>query len=102
MGVKVERGKWRGKALEEIMRDWRERGFSADIWVDAPGARWEGYVHDVDELVCPIDGDMEFEIEGVVYTLSPGDECLIPAGAVHSARNKGNKTVRWIYGYRRK
>ncbi len=42
---------------------------------------------------------MEFEIEGTVYTLMPGDECYIPARAVHSARNRSNRMVRWLYGY---
>jgi len=42
---------------------------------------------------------MEFEIEGEVHHPQPGEELLIPAGAVHSARNVGNTTARWLYGY---
>jgi quercetin dioxygenase-like cupin family protein len=42
---------------------------------------------------------MEFEVEGQVHHPQPGDELLIPAGAVHSARNIGNTTARWLYGY---
>jgi hypothetical protein len=29
-----------------------------------------------------------------------GEDLLIPAGAVHSARNVGKTTARWLYGYR--
>ena len=29
-----------------------------------------------------------------------GDELLIPTGAIHSARNIGKTTARWLYGYR--
>ncbi len=97
--VVVIRKKWAGKSQDEICADWRKRSFSCAVWIDPPGQRWEGYVHDVDELVTPLDGPMEFEIEGTVYTLMPGDECYIPARAVHSARNRSNRMVRWLYGY---
>ena len=43
---------------------------------------------------------MEFEVEGEVYHPQPGVELLIPAGAVHPARNVGSTTARWLYGYR--
>lgn len=98
----VERGKWKWKYPDDIRRDWEARGFTCDIWVDYPGARWENFIHDVDELVCPLDGKMEFEIDGKVYILEPGDECLIPKHTLHSARNRENKIVRWLYGYRKR
>ncbi|MCA9045562.1 MAG: cupin domain-containing protein, partial [Planctomycetaceae bacterium] len=44
-------------------------------------------------------GEMEFEIEGVVHHPVPGEELFIPARAVHSARNIGNETARWLFGY---
>ncbi len=44
-------------------------------------------------------GEMEFEVEGRVHHPQPGEELLIPAGAVHSARNIGTTTARWLYGY---
>jgi hypothetical protein len=43
---------------------------------------------------------MEFEIEGKIHHPQPGEELLIPAHAVHSARNIGRTTARWLYGYR--
>lgn len=39
-------------------------------------------------------GEMEFEIAGQVHHPGPGDELMIPAGAVHSARNIGTTTER--------
>jgi hypothetical protein len=44
---------------------------------------------------------MEFEIGGRVCHPAIGEELLISGGAVHSARNNGTTTARWLYGYRR-
>lgn len=88
--------------LEQVARDWKARGFSCDLWVDPPGQRWEDFVHAVDELVMVIEGEMEFEVAGAVHHPKPGEELFIPAGRVHSARNIGSRTARWLYGYRQK
>jgi len=85
--------------IERIRADWHGRGFSCDPWVDPPGRRWEDFVHATDELVIVLEGRMEFEIEGTVHHPDPGEELFIPAGAVHSARNIGETTARWLYGY---
>ncbi len=98
----VIRKKWPQPEASLICADWHRRGFSCDVWIDPPGRCWEDFVHDVDELVTPLDGPMEFEVEGIVYHLQPGDECFIPAGAIHSARNRSDRTVRWLYGYRQR
>ena len=84
---------------DEISRRWRSRGFSCDLWVDPPGQSWEDYVHDVDELVMVIEGDVEFEIAGCVHHPAVGEDLLIPARAVHSVRNRSPNTTRWLYGY---
>lgn len=86
--------------IEEVRRDWGERGFSCQLWVDSPGQRWEGFTHETDELVTVLEGDMEFEVEGKIHHPKPGDELLIPAKAVHSARNIGTETARWLFGYK--
>lgn len=80
---------------------WRSRGFGCDLWIDAPGQRWEDFTHAVDELVMVLDGEMEFEISGVVHRPAAGEELFIAAGAVHSVRNLGSSRARWLYGYRR-
>lgn len=84
---------------QDISKDWATRGFSCDLWVDPPGQRWEDYVHASDELVMMIEGEVEFEIDGKVHHPAIGEELFIPAGAVHSVRNIGHTTSRWLYGY---
>lgn len=84
----------------QIVADWAVRGFSCDLWTDPPDQRWEDFTHATDERVTVLEGDMEFEVAGRVHHPQPGDELLLPAGAVHSARNIGSTIARWLYGYR--
>ena len=85
---------------EQIAANWEARGFSCELWTDPPGQRWEDFTHATDEVVIVLEGEMEFEMAGDVHHPQPGEELLIPAGAVHSARNIGSTTARWLYGYR--
>jgi mannose-6-phosphate isomerase-like protein (cupin superfamily) len=87
---------------DRVARDWIFRGFSCDLWTDPPGARWEDFVHDTDELLMVVDGDIEIEIEGRKARPAPGVEIFIPARAHHSVRNLGGATTHWLYGYRRR
>ncbi len=84
---------------KKIAADWAARGFSCDLWTDPPGQRWEDFTHATDEVVIVLEGEMEFEVEGQGHHPQPSEELLIPAGAVHSARNIGCTTARWLYGY---
>ncbi|MBM4072363.1 MAG: cupin domain-containing protein [Planctomycetes bacterium] len=83
-----------------IAADWAKRGFSCDLWTDPPGQCWEDFRHATDELVTVLEGEMQFEVAGEVQHPTVGVELLIPAGAVHSARNVGKTTARWLYGYK--
>jgi quercetin dioxygenase-like cupin family protein len=85
----------------KIVADWASRGFSCDLWTDPPGHRWEDFRHARDELVTVLEGEVEFEVAGKVQRPEVGEELLIPSGTVHSARNVGKCTARWLYGYRR-
>jgi mannose-6-phosphate isomerase-like protein (cupin superfamily) len=85
---------------QNVSKDWAARGFSCDLWVDPPGQLWEDFVHATDELVLVVEGELEFEINGVISHPKIGEELFIPAGAVHSVRNIGSQTARWLYGYR--
>jgi quercetin dioxygenase-like cupin family protein len=85
--------------IKEVSINWANRGFSCDTWVDAPGQRWEDFVHTTDEVVIVLDGKMEFEVEGKIFHPKTGEEFFIPAKAKHSARNIGEITARWLYGY---
>jgi len=86
---------------EKIAKDWKARGFGCDLWRDPPGRVWEDYVHDTDELLMVLEGDVEVEIEGRKLRPKGDEEILIPAGARHSVRNKGKTESRWLYGYKR-
>ncbi len=86
---------------EKVAADWAKRGFSCDLWIDRPGRRWEDFTHATDEPIIVLEGEMEFEVAGEVSHPAIGEELLIPAGAIHSARNIGATTARWLYGYRR-
>lgn len=86
--------------IDSIRSNWRSRGFSCGIWTDPPGQVWEDYTHAVDELVMVLEGDVEFEISGKVMRPAAGEEVFIPAGALHSVRNKAKTTSRWLYGYK--
>ncbi|HKY70912.1 MAG TPA: cupin domain-containing protein [Nitrospira sp.] len=83
-----------------IRADWQSRGFSCDVWTDPPGQTWEDYRHTVDEVVMILEGDVEFEIGAHIFRPSVGEELYIPAGIVHSVRNTGKTTSRWLYGYK--
>ena len=85
-----------------VARDWASRGFSCGLWVDPPGQRWEDFVHGTDELVMVVEGRLELEIDGERHRPEVGEEVFIPAGALHSVRNVGGTTARWLYGYRRR
>ena len=85
---------------ERTAESWASRGFCCDLWVDPPGQRWEDFTHRTDEVVTVVEGTMEFEIEGKIHRPKPGEELLIPAGSLHSARNIGDSTARWLYGYK--
>jgi quercetin dioxygenase-like cupin family protein len=86
---------------EQVAVDWAHRGFGCDLWIDLPGQQWENFNHATDELIVVLEGEMEFEIAGQVCHLAIGEELLIPAGAIHSARNIGSTTARLLYGYKR-
>jgi len=84
----------------QVERDWQARGFSCGLWVDPPGQAWEDYVHDTDELLMVLDGQLELEMQGRVFRPDAGEEVFIPARATHSVRNVGGTTARWLYGYK--
>ncbi len=91
-----------GSELDEVKKNWAQRGFSCAIWIDPPGQEWKDFVHPVDELVMLIEGEIELEFQGQTLCPPIGEEILIPAGTPHTVRNVGSLTNRWYYGYRKK
>ncbi len=86
---------------EQVAAAWAKRGFSCDLWIYPPGRRWEEFMHATDKLVLVLEGEMEFEVAGQVCHPAIGEEFLISAGAIHSARNIGTSTARWLFGSKR-
>lgn len=86
---------------DQIAARWAAAGYSCELWVDLPGAVWTDFVHDTDEMLHLLDGDLAVELQGRVLRLAPGDEILIPAQARHTLRNLGHGRARWLYGHRR-
>lgn len=84
----------------QVTENWAARGFSCGLWVDAPGQVWADFVHDVDELVMLVEGEIELEFGGKTLRPQVGEEILIPAGTNHTVRNIGTVTSRWLYGYK--
>ncbi len=85
----------------KMERDLHTRGFSCGHLTDPPGQVWRNYIHNVDEVLIVVEGEMELELQGQTFRPAIGEEVLIPAGVVHTVRNVGPTTARWIYGYRR-
>jgi len=84
-----------------VAADWGKRGFGCDIWTDPPGRVWADFVHETDELVMLIEGQIELSFQGKTICPRVGEEILIPAGESHTVSNIGQTTNRWFYGYKR-
>jgi mannose-6-phosphate isomerase-like protein (cupin superfamily) len=83
-----------------VRANWKNRGFSWDIWIDPPGKVWEKFVHNSDELLMLIDGEIELEMGGNILHPDIGEEIIIHAGMNHTVRNIGTETNHWFYGYK--
>ncbi len=84
----------------EVEEYWRARGFSCDLCADAPGAVRENLIHDAQELVMLLEGEIELEIMGKKRRPAIGEEVCISALDMHTVRNVGETTARWLYGYK--
>jgi len=88
------------RIINDVKQSWAAKDFDCALWVDQPGQVWENFVHDVDELVMVLEGDVEFEVDGRCHHPYVGESLLIPAKTIHTVRNIGGTTARWLYGYR--
>jgi mannose-6-phosphate isomerase-like protein (cupin superfamily) len=84
-----------------VAQRWLSRGFSCAEWRDPPAQVWADFVHDTDEMVMLVDGELEVTFDGQTRIATIGEEILIPARARHTVRNPGRSNNRWYYGYRR-
>ena len=86
--------------LQEIAPRWKAKGFSFGVFTDPPGQVWKDFVHDTDEILMVVQGEMELEMQGPTIRCEIGKEILIPAGVVHTVRNVGKTSSQWLYGYK--
>ncbi|HEY7493580.1 MAG TPA: cupin domain-containing protein [Candidatus Tectomicrobia bacterium] len=84
----------------QVKHAWAERGYDFTLWTDPPGQIWADFVHDVDELVLLLAGNLELSFLGQTVRPQVGEEVFIPAGVRHTVRNIGTTPNRWCYGYK--
>jgi len=82
----------------QIDSNWYNRGFTCEKRCDPPGQQWADYIHDSDELIMPVEGDIDVEMKGEVHHLKPGEELLVPASVPHTIRNVSPSSVTWLKG----
>jgi mannose-6-phosphate isomerase-like protein (cupin superfamily) len=82
-----------------VVADWANRGFSCELWVDAPDQVWKDFEHDVDELLLLLEGNCQIELEDRTFRMEVGKEVIIPAGTRYTARNCGKGRARLLHGY---
>jgi quercetin dioxygenase-like cupin family protein len=83
----------------QMKHAWAKRGFTYTLWTDPPGQVWKDFVHEVDELVPLVEGEIELSLQSQTLRPRLGEEVCIPAGAQHTVRNIGPRTNRWYFGY---
>lgn len=89
--------------IEELEKDWSERGFSFGIGTIKAGDAVDEAFHDEkDELVLMEDGEYEFIIGNETFIQNGNVEVLIPAGSVHSIKNLGRHDSKIYFGYKTK
>jgi mannose-6-phosphate isomerase-like protein (cupin superfamily) len=95
---------WKSHAVnqKDVAAKWKKDGFSCDLWIDPPGKTWVDYVHDTDERICVVEGELELEMNGSRTELYATEEAFIPARTTHSVRNIGKGETKWLYGYKKK
>ncbi len=82
-----------------VAREWADRGYSCDLFVDPPGQVWRDFVHATNELVTVQEGRLEMTVGDETVIVEPGDEIFIPKGATHTVRNVNDATTFWLFGY---
>lgn len=88
--------------IDCVRAEWAARGYSCEVWIDAPEQVWRDFEHDVDELVLLLEGRATIDLDGRTIRVEAGDELTIPAGTRHTVRNCGPGPARWLHGYPRR
>ena len=88
-------------SIDELEKDWTERGFSFAVGtIKAGDAVDEAFHDDKDDLVLMESGKYKFIINNESFFQNGNIEVLIPAGSVHSIKNLGKNDSKIYFGYR--
>jgi quercetin dioxygenase-like cupin family protein len=86
------------KSENELAAELRAEGFSHTfVWQDRPNAFYSDHTHATLTAHIILDGEMTLTTAGSTTTYRAGDRCVVPAGAVHSAR-MGPSGCRYLVG----
>ena len=84
---------------DDVASNWKSRGYDCHHFSDPPGQEWNDFVHQTNELVTVVDGQLELTVGNQTVFVQPGDEIFIPRGVTHSVRNCSNTKTSWLFGY---
>ena len=84
---------------DDVASNWKSRGYDCHHFSDPPGQEWNDFVHQTNELVTVVDGQLELTVGNQTVFVQPGDEIFIPRGVTHSVRNCSNTNTSWLFGY---
>lgn len=81
-----------------IAETWRSRGFTCETWGDVPGHEWVDQIHESDELLVVLDGEVEIDLDGETLHPEAGEEVVLPAWRPYTVRSVGDAPTRWLLG----
>ncbi len=61
-----------------------------------PGGVAQPHDHPLEEMYYMLEGEVEAEADGEVFTLGPGDAFWTGVGCIHAFRHRGSGRVRWL------
>lgn len=88
-----------GNLQEHALRETlRAEGFTHTfLWQDGPNAFYPDHTHNAMTAHIILEGEMQLTMNGNSEVFRSGDRCVIPAGAVHSAK-MGPQGCRYLVG----
>ena len=60
-------------------------GYRPFLWSDSPGTRYPEHLHDCDECILVLEGEIRFDAGGERHILKRGDRLYLPRGTRHTA-----------------
>jgi quercetin dioxygenase-like cupin family protein len=87
----------RGEALPTLQRlvdrSVGSEAFTVLVNVASAGQAVQAHVHDVEEVLIVVDGEISASLDGVRITAAAGDIVIVPPGTEHTFRHHGQPSV---------